>query len=453
MVIGNPPYLGGRDWKDEDGRNYNYFIDKYEVAEYQFDMYVIFWERGLNILKKDGILGFITPITWLNNQKTKKLRDFILSKTSIIELVDYSDINVFKDAVVLTMIGLIKNSIPSFDNIVKLTKPINEGEITSFKSIQQKAWIDNELNIINTNLNNQDVGIISKLELIGMPLDNFSTVKFGIKLYETGKGKPPQNKEDAINQIFEAFLKKGDDYRKYLEGKDINTYQTNYKDRWLKYGENLAAPRTPDLFEGERILVRRIVGERLISTYIKDNFVTSQLLQIVKPNRGISAKLLLALLNSSLLAYYFRKKYNRIDKTFPEIRIYELRSLPIIYESSNEQLFIEQVENMLLLNKTLLELSHKFQRALEREFALDSLPKKLQDWYLLAFGDFIKELEKKKAKLSLSQKAEWEDYFLQESKKALALKTDIDNTDKEIDAMVYELYGLTKEEIEIVEKS
>lgn len=82
---------------------------------------------------------------------------------------------------------------------------------------------------------------------------------------------------------------------------------------------------------------------------------------------------------------------------------------------------------------------------------MDNLPKKLQDWCLLSYGEFIKELEKKKVKLSLSQKAEWEDYFLQESKKALALKTDIDTADKEIDAMVYKLYGLTEEEIGIVE--
>jgi len=108
---------------------------------------------------------------------------------------------------------------------------------------------------------------------------------------------------------------------------------------------------------------------------------------------------------------------------------------------------------MLLFNKEVHEVSQKFQRALEREFGLDSLPKKLQDWYLLSFTEFIKELEKKKVKLSLSQKGEWEDYFLQESKKALELKNNIDTTDKEIDQMVYELYGLTNEEIKIVEKS
>ncbi|MFZ4401539.1 MAG: hypothetical protein ACOYO1_16015, partial [Bacteroidales bacterium] len=68
-----------------------------------------------------------------------------------------------------------------------------------------------------------------------------------------------------------------------------------------------------------------------------------------------------------------------------------------------------------------------------------------------SYPEFIKELAKKKVKLSLSQEAEWEDYFNQESKKALELKTTIDATDKEIDKMVYALYGLTEEEIKIVE--
>jgi len=72
---------------------------------------------------------------------------------------------------------------------------------------------------------------------------------------------------------------------------------------------------------------------------------------------------------------------------------------------------------------------------------------------LLSYGEFIKELGKKKIKLSLSQEAEWEDYFSQEQQKAVAIKQQIDTTDKEIDQMVYELYGLTEEEIAIVENN
>lgn len=55
-------------------------------------------------------------------------------------------------------------------------------------------------------------------------------------------------------------------------------------------------------------------------------------------------------------------------------------------------------------------------------------------------------------KLSLSEGAEGEDYFIQESAKAQELKARINATDKEIDRMVYQLYELTEEEVEIVEK-
>jgi accessory colonization factor AcfC len=56
-----------------------------------------------------------------------------------------------------------------------------------------------------------------------------------------------------------------------------------------------------------------------------------------------------------------------------------------------------------------------------------------------------------KIKLSLAVVAEWEENFNTESNKPLELKSKIDATDKEIDQMVYKLYDLTEEEIEIVE--
>ncbi|MDA9768640.1 hypothetical protein N9C61_01275 [Flavobacteriaceae bacterium] len=64
-----------------------------------------------------------------------------------------------------------------------------------------------------------------------------------------------------------------------------------------------------------------------------------------------------------------------------------------------------------------------------------------------------KENETKYSKLTLSEEAEWMKYFNEQKLKAEELKAEIDKTDKEIDQMVYELYDLTKEEIEIVENS
>jgi aspartyl/asparaginyl-tRNA synthetase len=131
-----------------------------------------------------------------------------------------------------------------------------------------------------------------------------------------------------------------------------------------------------------------------------------------------------------------------------------LGNVPVKNISTSHKLpFIEKADLMLSLNKDLQEQSQKFLRTIQRKFNLEDLPKKLQDWYVLSYADFIKELAKKKVKLSLSEEAEWEDYFETESKKAQDLKAQIDTTDKAIDAMVYELYGLSEEEIGIVENS
>ena len=156
-----------------------------------------------------------------------------------------------------------------------------------------------------------------------------------------------------------------------------------------------------------------------------------------------------------MISYYFIKNTAKsVRKLFPKIILNDLRKFPIKNISlSGQQPFIEKADLMLSLNKELQDVSSKFQRTLQRKFELTDLPKKLQDWYLLSYGEFIKELGKKKVKLSLSQEAEWEDYFSQEQQKAVAIKQQIDTTDKEIDQMVYALYGLTEEEIAIVENS
>ena len=108
---------------------------------------------------------------------------------------------------------------------------------------------------------------------------------------------------------------------------------------------------------------------------------------------------------------------------------------------------------MLSLNKDLQEICAKFQRTCERKFENLNQNKKLQDWYKISYADFINELTKQKIKLTLSEEAEWADYFDQEKGRALEIQTQITATDKEIDQMVYELYGLSEDEIGIVENS
>jgi len=169
-------------------------------------------------------------------------------------------------------------------------------------------------------------------------------------------------------------------------------------------------------------------------------------------NEKFSLKFLLVLLNSKFLKFLYQSQINEEGKVFAQVKIIYVDPLPIQdIPLSAQQPFIAKADQMLSLNKDLQEVSGKFQRNLFREFSLDTLSSKLQNWHTLSYAEFIKELEKLKIKLTLHQKAEWESYFQQESEKAQSIKALIDSTDHEIDCMVYQLYGLTEEEIQIIE--
>ncbi|MCV6608620.1 MAG: N-6 DNA methylase [Campylobacterales bacterium] len=446
VVIGNPPYLGGRDWKNKETEEF--FINKYKVAEYQFDMYLLFWELGINLLKKEQLISYITPNTWLNNQKNSKLRELILTETNILSLVDYSQIDVFEDATVLTTIATLKKS--NEKTKTAIYQPINE-ILKIVNEVEQNTWINNDYFIININLSENDGKILNKIEKSSSSLDTFGAVKFGVKIYQKGKGVPKQESYFSKEKIFESSTKVDETYRKYITGKDIERYYHQWNNTWLKYGKNLAEPRYPELFEGSKILVRRIVGETLVATFVEEDLVINQLLQIVKLENEKLTKTITAILGSKMMIYYFRKKYNRQEKTFPEIRIYELASLPILKNLTPHSNMDKKADLMLDLNKDLQKKKEKFLKRLTSNFQLDKLSKKLENFEDLDFQEFTKELKKKKISLTLKDQDDWEEYFNDYKKEITDLKIQINTTDKEIDKMVYKLYGLTDEEIEIVE--
>ena len=163
---------------------------------------------------------------------------------------------------------------------------------------------------------------------------------------------------------------------------------------------------------------------------------------------------LLPILNSKLLWYFIKSTSSEYSGGYFYFKTKYLEPFCIPSQRLRDFDFKDVVSSQLSQTKTLFSFIHKFQRTLKREFEmLEKLPKKLENWHELTFADFIKELKKKKIVLSFEEEGKWEDYFLPEQQKALEIKSQINQTDKEIDAMVYELYGLSKEEIETVENS
>ncbi|MCP4482397.1 MAG: restriction endonuclease subunit M, partial [bacterium] len=105
------------------------------------------------------------------------------------------------------------------------------------------------------------------------------------------------------------------------------------------------------------------------------------------------------------------------------------------------------------LNKQLQTKKTKFLTRIKDNLSIPKITKKLDTFYIHDFKTFISELKKQKIDLSLKEQDEWNEYFNDYKAEINELQTKIQTTDKEIDAMVYKLYDLTDEEIEVIEKS
>jgi hypothetical protein len=243
---------------------------------------------------------------------------------------------------------------------------------------------------------------------------------------------------------------------KILTGSDFNRYLLHETNQLIVYcTKELHRPRKREVFEvEEKILLRQTGAYPICMIDNEKHYTLDTVHNGLLINNKFSLQFILSILNSRLLRFLYESQINEGGKVFAQVKIIYIDPLPIKKISLQEQnSFIEKADLMLSLNKNLQEQSHKFQKTIKRKFELETLSKKLQDWYLLSYADFVKELAKLKIKLTLSQEAEWEDYFIPEAEKMLDIKNEIDATDKTIDKMVYELYGLTPGEIEIVEKS
>lgn len=367
IVLGNPPYLGAREWKNKEIKKY--LIANYLSAHNQFDIYTLFLELGIKLLKTDGTLSFITSNTWLYNQSNRQLRAFILKNTTITELIDCTNIKVFKDALVATVITTLTKATSHHNT--RILRPLNN-TLVQTNTIHQNLWLNNKHHIINMHICEQDYLLMKKIESHSNELASIATIKLGVKLYEKGKGKPQQTSSFSKEKVYESDIQVDGSYKKYLTGKDIQQYTHIWDNTWVKYGKNLAAPRTANLFVNKRIVLRRIIGERLIATYLDEEYITSQLLHIVKPHNEALTKTLTAILNSKLMIYFFKMRYNRVEKVFPEIRTYELASLPIPKTIVPNDTIDKKVSSLMMLNNTQ-------QKALDLQSQIDTLVYELYD--------------------------------------------------------------------------
>jgi hypothetical protein len=435
VVIGNPPYVPTEYISVSDKK---YLEDNYQSAFGRINLYPIFYERGLIVLKNNGVLGFITPYTILKNQYYKEARKYIIENSKLLELIDFKGISVFQDAAVDSIILILKQEVSKDYKFKQIS------HITSFETQQYKTeYFDikevekkEDLSMLITENDN----LIEKLKRNTIELKEILNFNQGI--ITGGNSK---------------FLttEKSDLTEKVITGSDFNRYNLNYVNQLIIYDTaKLHRSRKREIFEAkEKILLRQTGSYPICTIDTKQYFTLDTVHNGILINENFSLKYLLALLNSKLIRFLYESSINESGKIFAQVKIIYVDPLPIKNISlAEQQPFIDFADKMLSLNANL---QAKRQRFLKR--LADNLDYILTRGHApvletMEFKQFLAELGKQKITLSLKQQDEWEEYFTEYQLECRTFVSQIEATDKDIDRMVYELYGLTEEEVKIIEK-
>jgi len=475
VIIGNPPYGIYLSENEED-----YYKAKYPLTNYKINLYILFIERMFQIFDK-GLIQFIIPKSLLFNTYFKNIREHLLTQSKIHEVFMISE-KVFPDAEVGGSL-ILKYEIvdmPAVSNEMKLISADKyfdyEGQMALVNNIKQEFFLSVPHFEISPIAEGADK-IVKKLHLL-KPLKNHYKLKNGLN---------PGN----IKQVLISDEKLSEKHKPIIWGKELNPNSIQWGGQFVNYDYDIAetislddikskkgmkkqtridfALRTPDLFETEKIVVRK-TGDRFIAAKDNNNYYFDTLIHgIYSKSEDYTLDYLLAILNSDVATIFYRLLHDIKGKVFAKISLDKLGAFPLPKCNRTER------ENLAKLGIELQSVQPQFDtiqlnffKYLIEKFGLLKTSRKLENWHDLNFGNFIKELNKAikatnklRAKdnldsidtLTKKDEFEWMELFEDNKKKALDLQKQIAQTEKEIDLKVYELYGISDEEIAIVENN
>ena len=339
-VIGNPPYVFGGN-KGIDKIEKNYYKNQYESGTGKINLFTLFMEKGTKILSESGLLSFIIPNTLLRVTSYKNIRKYLVENITIKEIADLSS-GIFKGVTTSSIIFTLANKESQLNNSIIIKKDLTENV---FNQVKQKDFTKHGY-IYNIFCKPSERLIINKLNENSIKLgDICKYLRFGVVI--------SKNKDEIVGPE-----KIDENYKPYLEGKEIGKYSIEYKGQYLKYVPKLIhRPRTSDLFESEKLMIQRISGgdKPLKATYDNGYYYNKEsIINLVLENTDFNIKYILALLNSDLMNWYYNKEFSNESKLTVNLSKEYLSEIPIKIISLNEQQpFIKLADKILELNKNL----------------------------------------------------------------------------------------------------
>jgi type I restriction-modification system DNA methylase subunit len=550
-IVGNPPYVRIEKIPEE---KRNYYKEKYQSAKGRFDLYMLFIERGLEWLEKNGKLGFIASNRFMKTNTGMKLRELIAQSATIEQIVDFGDISLFEAATNYPCIFVFQKKKTTDNKIwyVHVRKP-EENIMSRLRNSFAKDVSDEyiQANLVEQKLLTEDVWrpLSAQINNLFKKLDKVADARlkdiavWNLNGIFTGLNSVFILKKEIVDkyQIEPEIAKPllvGEDVRRWkinwsgnyiLYTRDIdlekqkNTYRylkehqeklsqrTSIKGTGIKWYE-LSRPRDPRAFECKKIVTPRIATGNNFALDENGEFYCGDTTYVIVPKDSVDIFYLLGLLNSKVLDFYLKQVspffmdryfvYNasyterfpiKLPKTLEERKITEeiIQSVDRILKLNGQLKIIEEritqfpssyvdhnwnfdklmnVVKAQSLSKSSYSISEKQLRTDYKQRDLDGretfriilAPNEFLDFYSEQIATYVLEVLKtmnsvtkqELLKLKIPQQPHLKNLLsMYQKDKEQIVKNEkaIEELEKQIDDLVYKLYGITYAERRIIE--
>ncbi len=506
VVIGNPPYVR----QEQLSADKPYFRQSYQVFHGNADLFVYFFAQGLKLLRKDGVLAFISSNAWLRANYATSLRRYLRTETTIETIVDLGDNRVFADAPdLMPAIQIVRNTIPSDEYKAKAAIFVRGEHIGSFneKLINKLfSFFISKQSDSGWQLTEDTPRVLfTKLMAMGIPLGEVinKRVYLGVKT--------ALNDAFIIDQTVRDQLVSKDPacsilIKPLLRGEDLRPWYQENEGRWLicipngwtastfsipEMSEDLAWKKLVQLypslarylepfaeaarnrldkgkfwwelrpcdyydeFEQTKIFWPPIGKFPRFSWDEKGLFVNNAGFFLMPPDIS-----LLGIVQSRVCWFCITQLCTPLGERAGLMRYQQFMQfivrLPIPKLTEVQR---EQIKNLVELlterARQRYRVRHKTaQRILgDLGYPQAKLNKRLALWWELSFKDFRNEIVKIfKRDISLKERDDWEEFLQERSSKIARLTSEIISLETELNALVYTAFGLNEDEIKLIEQ-
>ncbi|GAA7549638.1 class I SAM-dependent DNA methyltransferase [Helicobacter pylori] len=233
-IIGNPPYIRQEHIKDIKPLLEKQYKDFYNSTA---DIYTYFFALAYHLLKDKGFNAFITSNKYARARYGAKLREWLLKKTTIVSYMELNALKVFESATVDTSIMSFIKQTPPKENSFKYYEPTpndkDDLKSTPFLLMKQNALSTESFIFANATL----LDLRDKIESVGTPLKDWDIqINYGIKTGANEAFILPTEKRDAILNACKTQEERERTERlikPILRGKDIKRYSYEWADLWV----------------------------------------------------------------------------------------------------------------------------------------------------------------------------------------------------------------------------